>query len=77
MSLVTFSFGVITTVVGNGTVGSRGDGAPPQALKCSPLGIALDSAGNFYIFQPDGGIRKISNGVIGTVAGNGSNDNSD
>jgi hypothetical protein len=65
--------GVITTVAGNGSQGYSGDNGPATAaqLNLAP-GIALDSAGDLYI--ADSGnqrIRKVSGGVIATVAGNG------
>jgi uncharacterized protein (TIGR03437 family) len=67
------SNGVITTVAGNGTAGFSGDNGPATAAQLNaPLGVALDSSGNLYI--ADGRnyrIRKVSNGVIATVAGNG------
>jgi uncharacterized protein (TIGR03437 family) len=67
------SNGVITTVAGNGTSGFSGDnGAATNARLSNPLSVAVDSAGNVYI--GDSGnrrIRKVSNGVITTVAGNG------
>jgi sugar lactone lactonase YvrE len=65
--------GVLTIAAGNGTVGSGGDNSPATSAQLSmPSGIAVDSAGNLYI--ADSGhyrIRKVSNGVITTVAGNG------
>jgi uncharacterized protein (TIGR03437 family) len=65
--------GTITTVAGNGTRGFSGDNGPPtNAQLANPQGVAVDSAGNLYI--ADFGnfrIRKVSNGVITTVAGNG------
>ena len=68
------SNGVITTVAGNGTTGFSGDNGPATNAQLSnPLSVAVDSAGNLYI--GDSGnrrIRKVSNGVITTVAGNGS-----
>ena len=67
------SNGVITTVAGNGTVGFSGDNGPATSAQLSgPSGVAVDSAGNLYIADADNGrIRKVSNGVITTVAGNG------
>jgi uncharacterized protein (TIGR03437 family) len=65
------SNGVITTVAGNGTQGSSGDNGPATSAQLSgAMGIAVDSAGNVYVAD-SGNIRKVSNGVIATVAGNG------
>ncbi len=67
------SNGVITTVAGNGTPGFSGDNGPAASAQLSdPEGVALDSAGNLYIADAfNNRIRKVSNGVITTVAGNG------
>jgi uncharacterized protein (TIGR03437 family) len=67
------SNGVITTVAGNGTYGFSGDNGPATSAQLkNPWGIALDSAGNLYIADTSSQrIRKVSNGVIATVAGNG------
>jgi sugar lactone lactonase YvrE len=67
------SGGVITTVAGNGTHGFSGDNGPATAAQLSwPDGVAVDSAGNLYIADTDNNrIRKVSGGVITTVAGNG------
>jgi hypothetical protein len=67
------SNGVLTTIAGNGTQGYSGDNGPAiSAQLANPSGIAVDSAGNVY-FSDAGNqnIRKISKGVITTVAGNG------
>ena len=63
------SNGTITTVVGNGIGGFGGDNGPATNAQVTPAGIAVDSSGNLYI--PDGAslIRKVSNGVITTLAG--------
>jgi sugar lactone lactonase YvrE len=66
--------GIITTVAGNGTRGFSGDGGSATAAKLnSPLGLAVDAAGNLYIADTGNGrIRKVdTNGIITTVAGNG------
>jgi uncharacterized protein (TIGR03437 family) len=65
--------GVITTVAGNGTIGSGGDSGPATSAQLyNPEGITVDSAGNIYIADTaNNRIRKISNGVIMTVAGTG------
>src|ERR1035441_1336449 len=67
------SNGVITTVAGNGTPGFSGDGGPAISAELnSPEGLAVDSAGNLYIADfVNVRIRKVSGGVITTVAGNG------
>ena len=67
------SNGVITTVAGNGTQGFSGDNGPATSAQLNgPDGVAVDSAGNLYIADTDNNrIRKVSNGVITTVAGNG------
>ena len=68
------SNGVITTVAGNGTAGFGGDGGTATAAKIyGPQGVAIDPSGNLYICDTGNNrIRKVSNGVITTVAGNGS-----
>jgi hypothetical protein len=65
--------GIISTVAGNGTAGYSGDGGPAiNATSHLPRGMAIDFAGNlFFADQGNNRIRKISNGVITTVAGNG------
>jgi RHS repeat-associated protein len=67
--------GIITTVAGNGIRGHSGDGGPATQAKFDSItGIAVDNAGSIYI--ADAGnyrIRKVNgNGIISTVAGNGS-----
>jgi len=67
------SNGVITTVAGNGTPGFSGDNGPATSAQLNrPQGVAVDSAGNVYIADRNNNrIREVSNGVITTVAGNG------
>src|SRR5438034_323964 len=67
--------GVLTRVAGNSRVGYSGDGASAINARLSdPRGVAVDGAGNLFI--ADSGnyrIRKVSfDGIISTVAGNGS-----
>ena len=67
------SGGVITTVAGNGGYGYAGDNGPAtQARLALPMSVALDAAGSFYIPDTtDNVVRKVSAGVITTVAGLG------
>ena len=66
------SNGVITTVAGGGSSGLGDNGPAVGAQLGYPYGVAVDSAGNLYIWdRGDFRIRKVSNGVITTVAGNG------
>jgi uncharacterized protein (TIGR03437 family) len=67
------SNGVITTVAGNGTQGFNGDNGPATSAQLyDACGVAIDSVGNLYIADGNGNrVRKVSNGVITTVAGNG------
>lgn len=63
--------GVITTVAGGGF--QTGDGGPAtSAWLSTPTGIAIDSGGNLYFAERDGNrVRRVSNGIITTIAGNG------
>lgn len=64
--------GIITTVAGNGTMGSSGDGGQATDAAAWPYSIAVDSAGNFYITSlSDAAVRKVdvATGIISTVAG--------
>jgi sugar lactone lactonase YvrE len=72
---VSATSGIISTVAGNGSSGSSGDGGPALSAAISqPGAVAMDSLGNLYIATPlVGRIRRvaISTGIITTVAGNG------
>jgi len=66
--------GIITMVAGNGTNGYSGDGSAATNAELSfPWGVAVDGSGNLFIAsQIDNRIRKVTtNGIITTVAGNG------
>jgi sugar lactone lactonase YvrE len=65
--------GVITTIAGNGTPGYSGDNNTATSAQLQgPEGIALDSHGNLYIADTGNNVvRKVSNGTIFTVFGNG------
>jgi len=68
------SSGVITTIAGNGAAGYSGDEGPATGAELDyPSGVAVDAAGNLYIAEYyNHSIRKVSNGIITTIAGNGS-----
>ena len=66
--------GMISTVAGDGTRGSGGDGDPATSAQLNfPRGVAPDGAGNLYIADDlNHRIRKVdAAGVISTVAGSG------
>ena len=65
--------GILTRVAGNATNGFSGDNGPAVNAQLSgPNGLALDPAGNLFIADTSNGrIRKVSKGIITTVAGNG------
>src|SRR5712692_4589120 len=65
--------GTLTVVAGNGTQGFSGDGGPATSAALNyPRGVAVDSANNLYIADSSNDrIRKMSGGIITTVAGNG------
>ena len=68
--------GIITTVAGNGTNGYSGDGGvATNAMLNLPAGVAIDTQGNLFISDlGNTRIRKVdTNGIIITVAGNGTN----
>jgi hypothetical protein len=67
--------GTVTTVAGNGRAGSSGDGGPAaEASLHSPMGLAVQADGGFLV--ADSRARRVRrvrpDGVIETVAGNGS-----
>ena len=67
------SNGMITTIAGNGTGGYSGDnGTTTAAALNSPMGVTVDASGNVYVADSGNNvIRKVSNGMITTIAGNG------
>lgn len=68
--------GIITTIAGNGTPGYSGDGGPATAAQLNtPLGLAVDGAGNVFIADAGNGlVRRVDalTGEITSVAGDGS-----
>jgi sugar lactone lactonase YvrE len=65
--------GTITTIGGNGSAQSGGDGgSATSATLYSPQDVAVDASGTVYLTQLDSRVRKITtNGIISAVAGNG------
>jgi RHS repeat-associated protein len=66
--------GTISTIAGNGSPLFSGDGGPAtQAGLLFPERVALASDGGIYILDANGRVRRVSpDGIINTVAGNGS-----
>lgn len=64
---------VISTIAGNGTPTSTGDGGLAVAATVVPYGLCLDKAGNLYFIDGFGSkVRRIDlGGNISTVAGTG------
>ena len=81
------SGGMINTIAGNGWCGTTGDGGPAASAEIQPVGLAVDPSGNVYVNNlvwaevaglmgapttiTGSTIRRISGGIITTVAGNG------
>ncbi len=69
------TFGIITTVAGNGMWdGSPGDGNPATSAQIGPIDVAVDSSGNIFVADMTfNRVRKVSSstGIITTIAGNG------
>jgi sugar lactone lactonase YvrE len=66
--------GLIFTVAGGNSTGFSGDGGQAASAQLSfPTGVAVDSAGNYYIADYyNVRVRKVANGIITTIAGSGS-----
>ena len=67
--------GLMTILAGNGGYNYSGDGSPAaSATLACPIGVAEDAFGDLFIADSDNNvIREVStNGLITTVAGNGS-----
>jgi uncharacterized protein (TIGR03437 family) len=68
------SAGLIATVAGNGIAGYSGDGGQATSAQVgNPVGVAVDAAGNIFTVDAGNRVRQVyPNGVIATIAGNGS-----
>jgi sugar lactone lactonase YvrE len=64
---------VLTVTAGTGKPGFSGDDGPAVSAQLNqPQSVALDSAGNLYIADTGNlRVRRVSNGIITTVAGAG------
>jgi hypothetical protein len=62
--------GMITTIAGNGSAGTSGDGGPPLSASLQIDDIAADTNGRIFV-SGGGRVRMISNGTIQTVLGGG------
>jgi uncharacterized protein (TIGR03437 family) len=67
------SDGIITTFAGDGANGFAGEGVPATAAQLSlPTRVALDANGSvFFSDRGNDTIRRVTSGIINTVAGNG------
>lgn len=65
--------GVISTIAGTGVMGYNGDGIFATVAQISPTDIIIDNIGNILIAEYNSRrVRKIdTNGIIHTIAGNG------
>ncbi len=70
------SNGIITTVVGTGINTLGNGGLATAACLGFPHGVAIDAAGNLFISESGNRrVRRVAtNGIIGTIAGNGRNE---
>ena len=65
--------GTLTRIAGAGGSGFSGDGGPAGGAHLdNPTALATDRAGNLYIAERGGRVRKVTpDGIIRTIAGNG------
>jgi sugar lactone lactonase YvrE len=71
---VSASTGIITTVAGNGSYGSTGDGGPATSAAMQPLFLVVDAGGNLFISEyHHARVRRVDavTGIITTYAGTG------
>ncbi|MGB6158052.1 MAG: FG-GAP-like repeat-containing protein [Acidobacteriaceae bacterium] len=69
---VTAGTGIISTLAGNGDLGSSGDGLPATHAEVQPFGLAFDGTGDLFIAD-NAVVRELAAGsnVLTTIAGNG------
>jgi sugar lactone lactonase YvrE len=68
---VALSTGTITTVLGDGSAASGGEGSPSSAFPVqAPRGLAVDAAGNLFVTSTNA-IRLVQSGDAGVVDGKG------
>ncbi len=69
-SILKLANGVVTTFAGTGSPGFSGDNGPATSAQLSnPRGVFVDSTDAIWIIETGNGrIRKVSNGIITTVA---------
>ncbi len=68
------TYGIITTIAGNGTAGYSGDGGlAANAQLFNPLGVLVDKIGNMYIADTYNNVVRLvdQTGKISTIAGDG------
>lgn len=64
--------GIVSTLAGDGTQGSNGDGAASSTEFSNPAGLAADPAGDVYVAdEGNNRIREILDGNVTTLAGTG------
>ena len=65
--------GIMSTVAGNGTFGTTGDGGAATAAEIySPVGVAVDHSGNVYFTDYSSRIRYVNtSGIVNTITGTG------
>ncbi len=65
--------GSLTVVAGNGTAGFTGGAATTTAQLSDPTGLFVDGSGNVFVADTHNyAIREVSDGVVSTIAGTGS-----